>query len=95
MTPFTSIFAILLLVLSAAPKIPNFDRAIPAIMDIQGVPMDWISTDEEVMAKEQEAQQNAADQKNIQAAPAAAAMIKAQVAASEAGLGADGSKPQA
>jgi hypothetical protein len=65
----------------------NFDRAIPDIMDIQGVPIEWISTDEEVASMEQEAQQNAQDEKNIQAAPAAASIIKAQADAAKAGVG--------
>lgn len=56
----------------------NFDRAIPEIADIQSVPISWMSSADEIQAKRQgraEAQQR---QEDIQAAPAAAAMMKAQ-----------------
>jgi hypothetical protein len=56
----------------------NFDRAVPAIADIQAVPVSWMSTDKEIGEKRKgrAAQQQRAEQ--IQAMPAQAAMISAQ-----------------
>ena len=54
------------------------DRAYPAIADINGTPLDWMASDDEIKQKRMnraKAQQQAAQ---VQALPAQAAMIKAQ-----------------
>jgi Bacteriophage head to tail connecting protein len=55
-----------------------FKRAIPAIAQIQNVPTDWMSTDQEVAAQEKALAQSKQRQEQIQAMPAQAAMMKAQ-----------------
>lgn len=65
----------------------DFDVAIPAIASIQAVPESWMADPKKVNAKRQGRAQQAAVQQKIQAAPAEAAMMKAQVAAVEAGMG--------
>lgn len=62
-----------------------FDRAIPAIAEIQGVPEPWMATQEEVLQKKQAAAQQQQKDDQIKAAPAAAAMMKAQAAVQKAG----------
>ena len=64
----------------------NFDVAVPAIADIQGVPESWMASDEEVAQKRQARSAQAQRQEQIAAAPAAAAMKKAEIAAAEAGV---------
>ena len=64
----------------------DFDVATPAIADIQGVPESWMASPEK---KAQTREGRAAAQRaqmEIQAAPAAAAMKKANVAEVEAGM---------
>lgn len=55
-----------------------FDRALPAIADIQSVPTSWMAGDDEIAAKRKGRQQMMQQQQQIQAAPAAAALMKAQ-----------------
>lgn len=62
----------------------NWDVIIPQISDINGVPEKWINSMEEVQQIRQGRAQEAQDQKAIQAAPAAAAMVKAGAVASKA-----------
>lgn len=59
----------------------NFDVAMPQIAQINGVPESWMSSDEQVAAKQQARAQAQAKQEAIQAAPAQAAMMKAKAAA--------------
>jgi hypothetical protein len=54
----------------------NFDEAVPAVMDIQAVPASWQRSVEEVAAIRQGRQQQAEDQKMIEALPGAASMLK-------------------
>lgn len=63
----------------------NFDVMIPEAGIINGMPVSWTATDEEIAAKKQARAKQAQAQQDIQAAPAAAAMVKAQVAAKQAG----------
>jgi hypothetical protein len=56
----------------------NFDKAIPAIAEIQAVPESWMATAQEIMAKRQNRAKAQQTQQQIQALPAQAAMIKAQ-----------------
>jgi hypothetical protein len=61
----------------------NWDRIIPALADIQGVPLDWLRGQEEIMQiREQRAQQEQMQQA-VAAAPGAAAMVKAGAVASK------------
>lgn len=62
----------------------NWDAIIPAMADIQGVPAAWMKSQEDVMALRQGRAQQAQNQEMIQAAPAAAAMVKAGAAAKQA-----------
>jgi hypothetical protein len=55
-----------------------YGRAFPAIAEIQNVPIDFMATDEEIKAKEQQQQQAAQQQAQIQSMPGQAAMINAQ-----------------
>lgn len=65
----------------------NFDVALPAIAEIQGVPESWMA-DEERMAQRRQGRAKAAQQQaQIQAMPAQAAMMKAQAVAAKAGQG--------
>ena len=56
----------------------NFDKAIPAIAEIQAVPESWMATAQEIAAKRQNRAKAQQAQQQIQALPAQAAMIKAQ-----------------
>lgn len=62
----------------------DFDTAIPEIADIQGVPASWVASDDQVAAKRKARAEGAARQEQIQAAPAAAAVMKAQAVTQEA-----------
>lgn len=64
----------------------NIDEANPALADINGVPILWVASDEQVAQKQQARAQAQAKQEQIQAAPAAAALLKAHAAAGKAGL---------
>lgn len=59
----------------------DFDVAMPAIAEINGVPESWIASDDAVAAKQKARAQAQQRQEQIQAAPAAAAMMKAKAAA--------------
>lgn len=65
----------------------DFDVALPAIADIQGVPESWMSSDEKIAAKRKSRAQAQAAQQQIQAMPAQAAMMKAQAVQAKAGMG--------
>ena len=65
----------------------DFDTAVPAIADIQAVPASWMSSDKDVAKKRQARAQAQAKQQAIQAAPAQAAMMKAQAVQAQAGIG--------
>lgn len=58
----------------------NFDVAMPEIADDQGVPVRWLASPEDIQAKRQGRAEAQQQQQDIQAAPAAAAMMKAQAA---------------
>jgi len=64
----------------------DFDTALKESSDIQAVPVRWMASDDQIAAKRQNRQQIMQRQQNIQAAPANAAMLKANVAAHEAGM---------
>jgi hypothetical protein len=57
-----------------------FDRIIPAVAKINGMPESWTASDQEVAQKQQVRQQAAEQQAKIQAMPAQAAMMKAKAA---------------
>lgn len=59
----------------------DFDKAIPAIAKINGMPESWQASDQQKAQKRQARQQAAARQEAIQAGPAQAAMLKAKAAA--------------
>lgn len=61
----------------------SFDRAIPAIAEIQNVPEEWMASDDEVTAKRKNRAAAQQQQAQIQAMPAQAAMLKAQAAAQQ------------
>jgi hypothetical protein len=56
----------------------DFDKAIPAIAEIQAVPESWMATAQQIVAKRQNRAKAQQTQQQIQALPAQAAMIKAQ-----------------
>jgi hypothetical protein len=64
----------------------NFKVAIPAIADIQQVPESWMSNAEEIAAKDKQLADAQDRQQQIQAAPAQAAMMKAQAVQAKAGM---------
>jgi hypothetical protein len=59
----------------------NFDRAMPGILDINGAPVAWTSSEEEVMAKRQARAKAQQQQAAAEAAPAVAGLMKAAPAA--------------
>ena len=72
----------------------DFDTAIPAIAEIQGSPESWMATPEAIQKKRKARAQSIAQQQNIQAMPAKAAMMKAQAQVAKAGQGAPAGPPQ-
>lgn len=58
----------------------DFDTAVPAIAAIQSVPESWMADDDKMAAKRKARADAAQRQEMIQAAPAAAAMMKARAA---------------
>ena len=54
----------------------NFDEATPAILDIQGAPIAWTRTLDEVQQRRQGRAQQAQTQQMVDAAPAAASVVK-------------------
>jgi hypothetical protein len=61
----------------------DWDKIVPEISEIQGVPVRWMRSFEQVQALRQGRAQQMQTQETIQAAPAAAAMIKATAAANK------------
>jgi hypothetical protein len=72
----------------------NFDAAVPAIAEIQAVPESWMADDQMVAQKRKARAASQQRQEQIQAAPAQAAMMKAQAAQTKAGIP-SGGIPQA
>lgn len=68
----------------------DIDKIMPALAYISGVPASWMRTVEQVKSLRQIRQQEHQDQKMIQAAPAAAAVMKAQAASQAASGGNQG-----
>ncbi len=64
----------------------DFDTAIPAIAETQGVPESWMADADSIKKKRQVRAQALAREQQIQEAPAQAAVMKAQAAAAKAGL---------
>jgi hypothetical protein len=64
----------------------DFDTALQQIAEIQAVPESWLASDEDIQAKRQARAQQQAKQEAIQAAPAQAAMMKAQAVQQKAGM---------
>lgn len=62
----------------------SFDRAIPAIAEINVAPIEWMATDDEIGAKRKNRQAAQEQAQKIQALPAQAAMMKAQAVAGAA-----------
>ena len=54
----------------------NFDKAMPAILDINGSPVAWTSTADDVKKKRAGREQAAQEQQMIEAAPAMASLVK-------------------
>jgi hypothetical protein len=65
----------------------DFDVAIPAIADTQGVPESWMADPNTIAKKRQGRAKQQQVQQQIQAAPAQAAMMKAQAVQAKAGMG--------
>lgn len=61
----------------------DFDTAVPDIANIQSVPESWMASDEKVAQKRKVRADAAKRQEMIQAAPAAAAMMKARAASGQ------------
>lgn len=59
----------------------DFDTATPAMSRIQGTPEPWLASPNQIAQKRAQRQAEIRRQQQIQAAPAAAALIKAQAAA--------------
>jgi len=55
----------------------DFDRAMPEILDINGSPVDWTRTAEDIAQRRAQRAQQAQQQTMIEAAPAAAGLVKA------------------
>ncbi|MFI5269171.1 MAG: hypothetical protein ACHQ7M_17490, partial [Chloroflexota bacterium] len=72
----------------------EFDVALPEIADIQGTPITWMATDQSIAQKRNARAQAQQRQEAIQAAPAQAAMLKAGVAAKQAGVDVNQGQPQ-
>lgn len=71
-----------------------FDRAWPAVAEIQNVPVDWMASPDEIAAKGKNRAQAQQAQQQIQAMPAQAAMMKAQAVAQKANPQGQGQQPQ-
>ena len=73
----------------------DFDTAVPAIAEIQGVPESWMSDDNAVAAKRKARAQAAAQKQATDALPAQAAMIKARAVQAKSGVAlSPGGQPQ-
>jgi len=64
----------------------DFDTALPEIARIQGTPETWLADDKAIAAKRQARAAAQQRQEQIQAAPAQAAMMKAQAVQAKAGM---------
>lgn len=64
----------------------DFDTAIPAIAEIQAVPESWMASAADIQKKRKARQANLERQQQIQAAPAQAAIMKAQAVQAKAGI---------
>lgn len=64
----------------------DFDTALPAIADIQGVPESWMADDKKIAQKRQQRAKYDQARMQIQAMPAQAAMMKAQAVQAKAGM---------
>lgn len=64
----------------------DFETAIPQIAEINAVPPSWMASPEKIEAKKANRAQAQARQEAIQAGPAQAAVMKAEVAQAEAGM---------
>jgi len=64
----------------------NFDQAVPDVAEIQGVPLKWMNTLEQVQALRQQRAQAQQQQAMVQALPGVAAMTKAGTVAAQAGV---------
>ena len=81
----------------------DFDIAMPQIAEINGTPASWMASDDKIAAKRKQRADAQDRQEKIQAAPAAAAMMKAKAVQAKAGMGqaapaqapAEGGKPLA
>lgn len=71
----------------------DFDVAIPAIAEIQGVLPSWMADDDKIAAKRQARAKQQQQQQAIQAMPSQAAMMKAQAVQAKVGMG-QGQQPQ-
>lgn len=71
----------------------DFDAASRGIADNQGVPESYMASDDKIKAKRQARQQAQQREDQIRAAPAQAAMIKANAVAAKAGMGGPGPGP--
>jgi len=73
----------------------DFDTAVPAIAEIQGVPESWMSDDNAVAQKRKARAQAAAQKQATDALPAQAAMIKARAVQAKSGVAlSPGGQPQ-
>lgn len=63
----------------------DFDAAMPAIADIQGVPPSWMADDDQVAQKRQSRAQEKQQAAQVQSMPAQAAMLKARAAIAKSG----------
>lgn len=71
----------------------DFDTAMPAIAEIEGTPFSWMASDEAILAKRKARAAALQRQEQIQAAPAQAAMMKAQAVQAKAGIPPPGQAP--
>lgn len=72
----------------------SFERAIPAIAEIQMVPPSWMASPDEISQKKQQRAQAQATQQRVEAAPAAAALMNANTKAQQAGVPQQAAQPQ-
>ena len=72
----------------------DFDVALPAIAEIQAMPVSWTCSEEKIAQKRKARAVAAEKQQQIQAAPAAAALVKANAVAGKAGAPQAGQQPQ-
>lgn len=71
----------------------DFDAAMPAIAEIEGTPVSWMADGDAIAAKRKSRAEAMQAQQAIQAAPAKAAMMKAQAVQAKAGIPPPGQLP--